>query len=208
MKIEVNIKNNHVRAIIFTLVLIFSISFVFAPAPTGQYHTSDELYITKNISMNNYNLTDVGAIKFPDGSVQTSASSTGGSESNCIDLSMPMGSVGDTICSDYYMTCNTIFSSLDPITISDFGFSQIISNNLPSSASGYACAFCTSYSCPPGYVRTDCYQYGYQYYGSYGCCESCSVMKATCVASGPRPPPPTYICSDTTYTDAVVKCCS
>ena len=204
MNIEVNIKNNHVRAIIFTIIIIFSISFVFAPTPSGQYHTSDELYITKNLSMNNYNLTDIGAIKFPDGSVQTSAASTGGSENSCIDVDIPIGSTGESICTNYYMTCTNVFSSSDPISISDFGISQLISDNLPASAEGYACAHCYSYTCPIGYNLQSCSYVGI---GGAGCCDSCSISKIKCIKDYSYVPP-TYSCTDSTTTEAVVKCCS
>lgn len=75
----------------------------------------------------------------------------------------------------------TSLSSVQAAVIGDFGFSEIISDSLPASATGYACATCTPafyYNCPAGYARSAC-NGGYPN-GSHNCCGWCIVIRATC----------------------------
>jgi len=59
--------------------------------------------------------------------------------------------------------------------IEAFGFSEVIADDLPDSAEGYACATCSgeyNYECPSGYLRTSC---ELEHTGSHGCCAGCFV---------------------------------
>ena len=69
--------------------LILAINTIMAAAPTGQYHLFSELFVDNDIDMNNNSILNSGNITitnsdsgiiFPDGSVQSSASVTTGTE--------------------------------------------------------------------------------------------------------------------------------
>jgi len=64
--------------------------------------------------------------------------------------------------------------------IEAFGFSEVIADDLPDSAEGYACATCSgeyNYECPSGYLRTSC---EIEDTGSHGCCPTCAVVRVKC----------------------------
>jgi hypothetical protein len=80
----------------------------------------------------------------------------------------------------FFLSLITNFSNVKAISISDFGFSEVITDNLPSSARGYACDHCYRHTCPSGYSMTSCRGLGSRYYGTHGCCSVCAVIDFTC----------------------------
>ena len=82
MSVTITFEKKHfmMMGVIIAIPFMFlAIMNIFATAPTGQYHSSDELFVAKNMSFNGYNLTNVGAISFIDDTIQASAASGGGS---------------------------------------------------------------------------------------------------------------------------------
>lgn len=92
MSVTITFEKKHfllMGAVIAIPFMFLAIMNIFAATPTGQYHTSDELYMTSNLDINNQNITNVSKIVFNDGNILSSSSG-----------SVPSGMIGmfNTTC--------------------------------------------------------------------------------------------------------------